>query len=61
MASGLAGKTVGVYHGLLRFLVLQMLNEKPMSGVEIAQQIEKQTGAVGNQAQNHYTLCLLGC
>jgi DNA-binding PadR family transcriptional regulator len=44
MASNLAGKTVGVPRGLLRFLVLKMISEKPMSGVEIAQQIEKQTG-----------------
>ena len=34
---------MGVPRGLLRFLVLKMLNEKPMSGAEIAQQIEKQT------------------
>jgi DNA-binding PadR family transcriptional regulator len=37
------GKTVGVPRGLLRFLVLKMLSEKPMSGTEIAEQIEKQT------------------
>jgi len=34
---------MGVPRGLLRFLVLKMLSEKPMSGAEIAQQIEKQT------------------
>ena len=38
------GKTVGVPRGLLRFLVLQMLSEKPMSGAEIVERIEKQTG-----------------
>lgn len=37
------GKTVGVPRGLLRFLVLKMLSEKPMSGAEIAEQIESQT------------------
>jgi DNA-binding PadR family transcriptional regulator len=37
-------KTVGVPRGLLRFLVLKMLSEKPMSGAEIVEQIEKQTG-----------------
>ncbi len=37
------GKTMGVPRGLLRFLVLMMLSKKPMSGTEIAQQIEKQT------------------
>ena len=44
MASSRVGKTVGVPRGLLRFLVLEMLSEKPMSGAEIAEQIEKQTG-----------------
>ena len=34
---------MGVPRGLLRFLVLKMLSEKPMSGTEIAEQIEKQT------------------
>ncbi len=43
MASSRLGKTVGVPRGLLRFLVLQMLSEKPMSGAEIAERIEKQT------------------
>jgi DNA-binding PadR family transcriptional regulator len=43
MASSRTGKTVGVPRGLLRFLVLKMLSEKPMSGVEIAEQIEIQT------------------
>lgn len=38
-----AGKTLGVPRGLLMFLVLIMLSEKPMSGAEIAQKIEKQT------------------
>jgi len=38
------GKTVGVPRGLLRFIVLKMLSEKPMSGTEIAEQIEEQTG-----------------
>jgi DNA-binding PadR family transcriptional regulator len=44
VVSNLAGKTVGVPRGLLRYLVLKMLGEKPMSGAEIAQQIEQQTG-----------------
>jgi DNA-binding PadR family transcriptional regulator len=44
LASSRVGKTVGVPRGLLRFLVLQMLNEKSMSGAEIVEQIEKKTG-----------------
>lgn len=44
MVSSRNGKTVGVPKGLLRFVVLKMLSEKPMSGVEIAAQIESQTG-----------------
>ena len=39
------GRTVGVPRGLLRFLVLRMLSEKPMSGTEIIEEIEKQTGS----------------
>lgn len=38
------GRTVGVPRGLLRFLVLKMLSEKPMSGAEIVEQIREQTG-----------------
>jgi DNA-binding PadR family transcriptional regulator len=38
-------RTVGVPRGLLKFLVLKMINEKPMSGVEIVEEIEKQTGS----------------
>ena len=37
------GRTVGLPRGLLRFLVLNMLREKPMSGTEIVEIIEKQT------------------
>lgn len=44
MVSSQTGKAVGVPRGLLRFLVLKMLSEKPMSGAEIAEQIETQTG-----------------
>ncbi len=44
LGSSRVGRTVGVPRGLLRFLVLRMLSEKPMSGAEIAEQIEKQTG-----------------
>jgi DNA-binding PadR family transcriptional regulator len=44
LVSSQIGKTVGVPRGLLRFLVLKMLNEKPMSGTEIAEQIKDQTG-----------------
>lgn len=36
-------RTVGVPRGLLRFLVLKMLSEKPMAGAEIAEEIEIQT------------------
>ena len=37
------GRTVGLPRGLLRFLVLNILREKPMSGTEIVEKIEKQT------------------
>ena len=37
-------RTGGVPRGLLRFLVLNMLVKKPMSGSEIVEVIEKQTG-----------------
>ena len=37
------GRTVGLPRGLLRFLVLNMLREKPLSGSEIVEKIEKQT------------------
>jgi DNA-binding PadR family transcriptional regulator len=43
LVSSQMGKTVGVPRGLLRFLVLKMLSERPMSGAEIVEQIEKQT------------------
>lgn len=43
LVSNQSGKTFGVPRGLLRFLVLKMINEKPMSGTEIAEHIEKQT------------------
>ena len=39
------GRTVGVPRGLLRFLVLKLISEKPMSGAEIMEEIEKQTGS----------------
>jgi len=44
---GIHGKNraVGVPRGLLKFLVLKMISEKPMSGVEIVEEIEKQTGS----------------
>jgi len=38
-------RTVGVPRGLLKFLVLKMINEKPISGAEIVEEIEKQTGS----------------
>jgi len=38
-------RTVGVPRGLLKFLVLKMINEKPMSGAEIVEEIERQTGS----------------
>ena len=37
------GRTVGLPRGLLRFLVLNMLREKPLSGTEIVEKIEEQT------------------
>jgi DNA-binding PadR family transcriptional regulator len=39
-----AKRVTGVPRGLLRFLVLNMLMKKPMSGVEIVEVIEKETG-----------------
>jgi DNA-binding PadR family transcriptional regulator len=36
-------RTLGVPRGLLRFLVLKMLSEKPMAGTEIVKEIEAQT------------------
>ena len=36
-------RTLGVPRGLLRFLVLKMLSEKPMAGTEIVEEIEAQT------------------
>ena len=44
MVERLANRTSGVPRGLLRFLVLTMLAKKPMSGVEIVETIEKETG-----------------
>ena len=43
MSTQIKGRTLGVPRGLLRFLVLKMLSEKPMSGSEIIQEIETQT------------------
>ncbi len=37
-------RTAGVPRGLLRFLVLKFLSEKPMSGAEIVEVIERETG-----------------
>lgn len=37
-------RTAGVPRGLLRFFVLKLLKEKPMSGAEIVDKIEKETG-----------------
>jgi DNA-binding PadR family transcriptional regulator len=37
-------RTGGVPRGLLRFLVLNLLAKKPLSGVEIVELIEKETG-----------------
>ena len=36
-------KTLGVPRGLLRFLVLKLLSEKPMAGAEIVEEISVQT------------------
>jgi DNA-binding PadR family transcriptional regulator len=43
MNPNLKDRTLGVPRGLLRFLVLKMLSEKPLSGVEIIEKIENQT------------------
>ena len=45
MITPIKGRTLGVPRGLLRFLVLKMLSEKPMSGAEIIEEIETQTGS----------------
>ena len=45
MIHTIKGRTLGVPRGLLRFLVLKMLSEKPLSGTEIIEQIETQTGS----------------
>jgi DNA-binding PadR family transcriptional regulator len=37
-------RTAGAPRGLLRILVLRLLKEKPMSGAEIAEEIERETG-----------------
>lgn len=44
MADRWTKRTGGVPRGLLRFLVLNMLAQKPMSGVEIVTVIEEETG-----------------
>lgn len=45
MCAHVKGRTLGVPRGLLRFLVLKMLSEKPMSGAEIIEEIQTQTGS----------------
>jgi DNA-binding PadR family transcriptional regulator len=45
MSTQIKGRTLGVPRGLLKFLVLKMLSEKPMSGTEIVEEIHKQTGS----------------
>ena len=45
MINPIKGRTLGVPRGLLRFLVLKMLSEKPMSGMEIIEEIETKTGS----------------
>ena len=45
MCTHVKGRTLGVPRGLLRFLVLKMLSEKPMSGTEIIEEIQTQTGS----------------
>lgn len=44
MSQGWTTRTSGVPRGLLRFLVINMLMNKPMSGVEIVEVIETETG-----------------
>jgi DNA-binding PadR family transcriptional regulator len=43
MSEHMMKRTAGAPRGLLRFLVLRMLTEKPMSGAKIAEFIEKET------------------
>ena len=52
-------RSVGVPRGLLKFLVLKMINEKPMSGVEIVEEIEKQTGSWKPSSGSIYPLLSL--
>ncbi len=44
MAKRWKRRTTGVPRGLLRFLVLKLLSEKPMSGAEIVEEIDRETG-----------------
>ncbi len=46
-------RTLGVPRGLLRFLVLKMLSEKPMAGFEIAEQIEALCLTAENAARKY--------
>ena len=61
MTERLANRTSGVPRGLLRFLVLTMLAKKPMSGVEIVETIDKETGGDGYPAQVQSIRFWLGC
>lgn len=45
MNTQIKDRTLGAPRGLLRFLVLKMLSEKPMAGSEIIEEIQKQTGS----------------
>ena len=59
MGNSRKSRSVGVPRGLLKFLVLNMINEKPMSGVEIVEEIEKQTGSWKPSSGSIYPLLSL--
>ena len=60
MGNSRKSRSVGVPRGLLKFLVLKMINEKPMSGVEIVEEIEKQTGSWKPSSGSIYPLLSFG-
>lgn len=58
MSEQIKGRTLGVPRGLLRFLVLKMLSEKPLSGSEIIHEIETKTGSWKPSPGSIYPLLL---
>lgn len=52
--------TAMVPKGFIRYHVLEALNEKPMSGSEMMEQIEKHTVVFGSPVQVQSTLYCLG-